>query len=112
MGMILLFVLSSAIAKLVFPSTDGYPPTSGHPPVGESYEDLLDDLVALYQWTQVHAHFAGFIFSGMEKLAKISWVRTFVNWLNPRQHTWNMMILAALGMGTALVVAEVESVSR
>jgi len=105
-GMALLFLLSSAIAKLVFPSTDGHPPTGGRSPVGESHEDLIDDLVALYRWLQVHAHFAGFLFGGMEKLAKISWARAILHWLNPRQHAWNVVVLAALGMGTALVVAE------
>lgn len=93
-GMVLLFALSSAIVRLVFPSTDG------------PYEDLMDDLFALYQWLQVHAHFAGFLFSGMERLAKVSWARAIIHWLNPRKHPWNVVILAALGMGAALVVAE------
>jgi hypothetical protein len=78
-----------------------------HHPVDAQHLDLFNGLVALYQWAQVHAHFAGFIFGGMEKLAKIPWVRAFVNWLNPRQHSWNRVILEVLGMGAALAVAEV-----
>ena len=93
-GMALLFVLSSAIVK------------SGFPPGGKPTEDLLDDLYALYQWMQIHARFAGGLFSWIERLANISWVRAIVNWFNPRKHRWNIVILVALGMGTALVMAE------
>jgi hypothetical protein len=93
-GMVFLFVLSSVIAKLVFP------------PAGGQYEDFLDDLFVLYQWLKVHANFAGFLFGWMEKLVNIPWVHALTNWLNPRKHTWNSVILVALGMGIALVMAE------
>jgi len=99
-GMVLLFVLSSAIVNLVF-SLDGRLKSTDAP-----YEDLFDDLVALYHWLQAHARFAAFVFDRTEKLSKISWVHSLINWLNPRKHTWNMVILAALGMGIALVMAE------
>jgi hypothetical protein len=99
-GMVLLFVVSSAIVKLVFPP-DGRLTSTDAP-----YEDLFDDLMALYPWLQAHARFAGFLFDGIEKASKISWVRSLINWLNPRKHTWNAVILAALGLGIALVMAE------
>jgi hypothetical protein len=66
----------------------------------------LDDLLALYHWLKTHANFAGFLFSGPEKLANIFWIRALLNWLNPRKHVWNLVILVALGMGIALVMAE------
>jgi hypothetical protein len=93
-GMVLLFVLSSAIAQLIFPQYD------------RPYEDVLDDFSALYQWLQAHAHFARGLFMWIERFAAIWWVRAVANWLNPRKHTWNLAILAALGMGVALVLAE------
>lgn len=93
-GMVFLFVFSSVIVKLVFP------------PVGGQYEDFLDDLFALYQWLKAQANFAGFLFGGMEKLVHISSTRALINWLDPRKHVWNSVILAALGMGIALVMVE------
>jgi hypothetical protein len=93
-GMIFLFVLSSVTVKLIFP------------PTGGQYEDLLDDLFALYQWVKVHANFAGFLFGWIEKLASIPWVHALANWLNPRKHPWSSVVLVALGMGVALVAAE------
>jgi len=93
-GMVILFVLCSAIVKLVFP------------PAGGPYEDIFDDLFSLYQWIKAHARFPGFLFRGMEKFVNIAWMRSLINWLNPRKHAWNFVILVALGMGTAFLIAE------
>jgi hypothetical protein len=93
-GMVILLICSLVMVKSVFP------------PVGEQYEDFLDDLLALYRWLEAQAHDASFLFSQMEKLARISWMRAFINGLNPRQHSWNFVILVALGMGIALVIVE------
>lgn len=93
-GMVVLFVLCSAIVKLVFP------------PAGGSYEDIFDDLFALYQWIKAHARFAGFLFRGIEKSVSISRIQALINWLNPRKHAWNFVILAAMGMSLAFLIAE------
>jgi hypothetical protein len=41
-----------------------------HHAVDARHLDLFSGLVALYPWAQVHAHFAGSIFGGMEKLVR------------------------------------------
>jgi hypothetical protein len=93
-GMVLLFILTYGLAKLVFPSAVG------------PCDDVLDGLPALYRWAKVHAHWGGGIFRWMEKLAGVSRVRAAADWFNPRKHTWRFVIPAALGMGIALVLAE------
>ena len=91
-------LLCAALAKLVFP------------PAGSPSEDFLDDLSALYRWLEAHAAFTGFLFRGIEKagsaLVNISWGRRLINWLNPRKHPWHFVILAGLGMGLVLALAE------
>ena len=42
----------------------------------------------------------------MEKFVNIAWMRSLINWLNPRKHAWNFVILVALGMGVAFLTAE------
>ncbi len=97
-GMVFLLVLCSALAKLVFPT------------IAEQTEDFLDDLFALYQWIKARARSAGFLFRLVEKavsiLTNISWARRMINWLNPRKHAWNVVFLAALAMGVALIFVE------
>jgi len=48
--MVFLITTTSVVAKLAFP------------PNNEQPEDILDGLLALYQWFKEHAHFAGFFF--------------------------------------------------
>jgi hypothetical protein len=93
-GMAILFVLAAATVKLVFP------PGGVHP------EDVLDDLLAHYRWIKAHARPAGFVFDGIEKAAAISPLRRVIQWLNPRQHAWNFVLLAAVGMGIAFLLIE------
>jgi len=93
-GMAILFVLCWVTVKLVFP------------PTGGSYEDILDDLSAVYQWIKAHARFAGFLFCWIEKSVSISRIQALINWLNPRKHAWNFVILAAMGMSLAFLIAE------
>jgi hypothetical protein len=93
-GMLLLFVFVSVIVKLIFP------------PTGKASEDLLDDLFALYQWLKIQAKFASYIFNLSEKIVYHAWVRAVINWLNPRKHTWNAVLLLGLAIGGALLIVE------
>jgi hypothetical protein len=98
LGMALFLVLTAALARLVFPS------------IAAPSQDFLDDLWALYQWLKEHASFAASIFLRLEKavsyLLDMSWARAITSWLNPRKHSWNIVILLALAMGIFLIVAE------
>jgi hypothetical protein len=93
-GMLFLFVLSSVLARFVFP------------PFADQGGDLVDDLLAFYHWPGIRARFAGSFCGWMEKLAALPWVRAPIAWLNPRRHPWRAVILVALGLGLALVTAE------
>jgi len=97
-GMAILFLLTASIVKSAFS------------PTGEQSKDFLDDLYALYEWVKVHVSFASPILRSGERfslaLANVSWIHGCINWLNPRKHAWNLVILAGLGMGLALLVVE------
>jgi hypothetical protein len=93
-GMVLLFVLVSAIVRLIFP------------PTGEVSEDFLDDLLALYQWLKIRAKFANFIYNFSKRIVHHTWVRGVINWLNPRKHAWNAAILLGLMLGVGLLIVE------
>jgi hypothetical protein len=98
LGMALFLVLTSALARLVFPSA------------AAPSQDFLDDLWALYQWFKDHASFAASLFLRLEKavsnLVNMSWGRALTSWLNPRKHPWSIAALLALGMGILLIAAE------
>jgi hypothetical protein len=97
-GMVLLFLVTFAIVKAIFPR------------FLEPSEDLLDDLGAVYIWIRTRTRFAGFLFCGIEAIASNPWFRTIMHWLNPREHHWNLMLLAALGTGLLLI--RMESLSE
>ncbi len=96
-GMLILFSLAAASVELLFP-----------PGVAPS-QDLLDDLSALYQWAKAHSGPAGFVFHWIEKAVAISLLRRAIGWLNPRQHAWNFVVLAAVGLGLAFLLIEILS---
>ncbi len=94
-GMAILFIAASVLARQVFP-----------PPIRLD-EDFLDDLMALYIWAKAHAGFAGPFFCRIEEhITANSGACVLLNWLNPRKHVWNAILLAALGMGLALLLTE------
>jgi hypothetical protein len=70
------------------------------------YEDLLDDLAALYRAARGRARLTAGLFQRADDLASAAPVRAVANWLNPRRHAWRWLVLAALGMGGALALAE------
>jgi hypothetical protein len=80
-GMILLFILCSKIAKSIFGSEN------------EAKDDVLDD-------------FADGMRGRLEKTVNLEWVRKEIDWLNPRKHTWHLVFLGAVGLGLALITAE------
>ncbi len=69
-------------------------------------EDFIDDLVSMYRWLKAHTgHFSVF-FTTFEKMLGSSFLRPLVDWLNPRKHTWNGILLFGIFMGVVLALAE------
>ena len=93
-GMALLFVVVWAFATAIFPSAEF------------EYEDIFDDLAAVYAWLRTKLHFARGLFAWLDKLAALPPLRKLFGWLSPRRHRWNLVLLAALGMGISLVLIE------
>jgi hypothetical protein len=93
-GMALLFVAVWALATAIFPSAEF------------AYEDIFDDLAAIYAWKREKLRFAKGLFAWLDKLAALPFLRKLLGWLSPRQHRWNLVLLAALGMGVSLVLVE------
>ena len=93
-GILVLFLTVWAIATAIFPELDF------------TYEDFFDDLAAIYRWKKVRFARFSFLFGWFEKVAALPLVRRLVDWLNPRKHHWNLVILLAVGMGIGLAAAE------
>ena len=72
-------------------------------------EDLIDDLAALYRWLKSHLGRFSMCFTTCERILGSSLMRPIVNWLNPRKHAWNGILLFGIFMGLALALAEAIS---
>jgi hypothetical protein len=94
LGMSFLMLATWTVARVIFPEDI------------TAAEDILDDLAALYRWLTEHARFTGSFFRLLESYFRLRWVRAISLWLNPRRHPWNIVVLAALGMGAALLVTD------
>ncbi len=92
-GAAILFATCWALAIWIFPSDSQTP------------EDMLDDLACLYQWLRTRLSKIGFLFHGVEALARRTFIRMLARWLNPRQHAWDLILLVALAVGMSLVAA-------
>ena len=66
----------------------------------------MDDLTAVYRWLKAHAGPFVVLCILFEKLLGWSFVRSVLRWLNPRQHTWNLVLLLGIVMGAVLALAE------
>jgi hypothetical protein len=92
--MVLLFVVVWALATAIFPSAEF------------EYEDIFDDLAALYTWLRRKLRFARGLFAWLDKLFVLPLLCKLFGWFSPRRHRWNLVLLAALGMGISLVLVE------
>lgn len=79
------------------------------PTLGVHFEDVIDDLISLYEWLKAHTgHFAVFL-TLFEKMLSLSFLRPVLMWLNPRKHTWNVVLLVGILIGAVLALAETTS---
>jgi len=98
-GAIFLFILVWALGTAIAPDLD------------TPFEDVIDDLVAAYQWEKAHTDPSDpslALDSMLEKLLTLSLVRSVVRWLNPGKHPWNIAILLGVCMGIALLLLEMS----
>jgi hypothetical protein len=93
-GMALLLVAVWGLATAAFPSAEF------------EYEDVFDDLVAIYAWLRNRLRFAAGLFTWLEKIVALPPVRKSFGGLNPRTHRWNLVVLVAVVLGVSLVLAE------
>ncbi len=89
-GMIILFIATWALATVTFPQ------------VKMEFEDVLDDFASIYKYIKSRT---GLAFQ-LEKLINVKRLHKFFDWLNPRRHKWNFIILSALAMGGSLMLME------
>lgn len=93
-GMVCFFLPLWAIGTAWFPARD------------QKYEDLLDDLAAVWNWMKTRWPSLSPILGGVEKIAARPWSQPVWKWLNPRQHPWRIPLLASAAIGLALVIFE------
>ena len=94
MSMILFFAVVWAWGMVLSPSLE----TSG--------EDFSDDLASIYRWLKAHAGHFALLLAPLEKTPALPFLHPIVNWLNPRKHRWNAILLVGLYMGVVLALAE------
>ena len=73
---------------------------------GAFFEDFIDDLIAMYRWLKAHIGPLVVLCSLFEKILNWSFVHAVLRGLNPRKHTWNLIILLGITMGMVLALAE------
>jgi hypothetical protein len=92
-GMIILFISTWALATVTFPQVE------------MEFEDVLDDFASIYQYLKSRI---GLVFQ-LEKLINAKRLHKLFDWLNPRKHKWNFIILTAFVMGGSLMLVEALS---
>src|SRR5439155_12538428 len=80
-GMVCLFVSVWAWGAALSPSTK------------TQFEDSIDDLASIYHWLKAHTGPFIVFCNLLEKGNDLPFVSPVLNWLNPRRHTWNLVIL-------------------
>jgi|SRR5215467_2207071 len=70
------------------------------------FEDFLDDLASVYRWLKAHIGHLVVLCTFFEKMLGLPFVCPILSWLNPRNHSWNFMILIAIVLGVVLALAE------
>ena len=94
-GMILLFVTVWALATAAFPRLE-FP-----------YQDVFDDLAAVFQgWKKSLGRFAAPLV-WLEKLAAFPPLANALAWFRPRRHRWHLVLAAAALPGLFLLLPEV-----
>ncbi len=94
LGMALLFLLTWSLAAALSPRIDIHD------------EDFLDELGASYRWLRTRLHALYGTLGAVEKFLSTSLLRSFLKFLNPHRHKWNLAVLVALIVGIILALVE------
>jgi len=70
------------------------------------FEDVLDDLLAVYTWKKARFTFAAGVFAWLEKLPALPVLKALLHWFNPRKHPGRLLIFLGIGLSVALMVVE------
>jgi hypothetical protein len=73
---------------------------------GPSYQDVLDDLLSMYRYLKARSRRFGQVAILAERVPGWPPIRDALQWLNPRRHRWNAVILAGIVLGIALVLGD------
>jgi hypothetical protein len=92
-GMLILFISTWVLATAAFSQVE------------MEFEDVLDDFAAIYKYIKSRI---GLAFQ-LEKLINAKILHRFADWLNPRSHKGNFIMLIALAMGGSLMLVETLS---
>jgi hypothetical protein len=76
------------------------------PPEDNSGSDLISVLNAFYSGVKSRITFLKPFFAFIEKGLKRRKAKTLIDWLNPRKHRWNLVILIIVFSGSALAFFE------
>ena len=75
----------------------------------EEFEDVLDDLQAIYQWKKKRFPFAAGLFTWLEKLVAWRPLKSIIHWFSPRQQACRLLLLLGFGVGVALLIVEMQA---
>lgn len=93
-GAVLLFVSVWALGLAVSPYRE------------TPFEDFIDDLASVYCWPKAHTGPFVVLLNMFGKMRDFPFVSPLLSWLNPRKHTWNVILLIGIFMGVVLALAE------
>ncbi len=75
-------------------------------PIPEApYEDVIDDLIAIYRWLRAHIGVLGLALVPLEKIVRSHAFHLLAGWLNPRRYPYSI-VLVSLGVGALLAISE------
>lgn len=94
LGMTFFFVISALSVRMIFPE------------VREPFEDLPDDLQACYGWIKEHSRRFKPFYNRVERVLNHRKVQGLVQAINPRRHSWRLIILLAGIASAGLLLTE------
>lgn len=93
-GMLIQILIVRNISFTILPSSD------------RIYPDLIDVADELYKTVKSNLTFKKALLENVEGKLNAGKTSAFINWLNPRKHDWNLIILIAILSGVGLAVLE------
>ncbi|GCE24473.1 hypothetical protein [Dictyobacter kobayashii] len=93
-GILFFWILVWALGMAITP----YPATF--------FEDCIDDLISTYRWLKTHTNHFSIFYHLWETVLAWPFMHAVLSWLNPRQHTWNIIVILSILVGLGLACME------